>query len=408
MLTEFKVAHIIRERSWTARERLNELEFVTAEDIQKHIFNLISRTHLEALIHGNVSKDSAISVMREVEEILNPRNLTPSERISMRSHILPSGKNYVFETPVPNKDDVNSSLMYYCQIGDNTDVRLRSTVHLLAQIACQPCFDQLRTKEQLGYCVFSGTWSLTGVLSFKITVQSERTPIYLESRVDAFLEQLRVLITDMSAEAFDRERQSLIDQKMDKLKNLNQETNRFWDHISDGYNDFLEYEIECETLRTITKDEVLSLFMSHIHPSSPTRSKLSAHFCSQVGPSPRMSLAASAELLKHLKAAGIPVQEVPFNAAAAMQSSVTVNQNYWTAFFEKDMPEFDKGVAAHLIALMPKLAKMYPHEEPGSAGPVKLPGDTIFIDNIAEFKSTLPLSKAAFPVEVYTDFGSKS
>lgn len=120
-----------------------------------------------------------------------------------------------------------------------------------------------------------------------------------------------------------------------------------------------------------------------------------------------MSLTASAELLKHLKAAGIPVQEVPFNAAAAMQFSVTVNQNYWTAFFEKDMPEFDKGVAAHLIALMPKLAKMYPHEEPGSAGPVKLSGDTIFIDNIAEFKSTLPLSKAAFPVEVYTDFGSK-
>jgi len=297
--------------------------------------------------------------------------------------------------------------MYYCQIGDNTDVRLRSTLHLLAQITREPCFDQLRTKEQLGYIVFSGTWSLTGVLGFKITIQSERTPTYLESRVDAFLEKLRDHITNMSPEAFDRERQSLIDKKMDKLKNLRQETNRFWSHIHDGYNDFLRHEIECETLRTITKDEVLSLLMTHIHPSSLTRSKISAHFCSQVAPSPRMSLAASAELLKHLKAAGIPVQEGPFNAAAAMQFSVQVNQNFWTSFFEKDMPEFDKGVAAHLIALMPKLAKMYPHEEPGSAGPVKLPENTIFIENIAEFKSTLPLGKASFPVEVYADFSSK-
>ena len=204
--------------------------------------------------------------MREVEDILNSRSLTPSERISTRCHILPSGglplvvsgiiltddimlgKNYVFETPVPNKDDVNSSLMYYCQIGDNTDVRLRSTLHLLAQITREPCFDQLRTKEQLGYIVFSGTWSLTGVLSFKITIQSERTPIYLESRVDAFLEQLRGHITDMSPETFDRERQSLIDKKMDKLKNLGQETNRFWAHIHDGYNDFLKREFNCPVL----------------------------------------------------------------------------------------------------------------------------------------------------------------
>ena len=123
-----------------------------------------------------------------------------------------------------------------------------STLHLLAQITREPCFDQLRTKEQLGYIVFSGTWSLTGVLSFKITIQSERTPIYLESRVDAFLEQLRGHITDMSPETFDRERQSLIDKKMDKLKNLGQETNRFWAHIHDGYNDFLRREFNCPVL----------------------------------------------------------------------------------------------------------------------------------------------------------------
>jgi insulysin len=170
---------------------------------------------------------------------------------------------------------------------------------------------------------------------------------------------------------------------------------------------FLLDEVECETLKTITKDEVLSLLMTHIHPSSRTRSKLSVHTYSQTVPSPRMSLAASAELLKHLKAAGIPVQEGPYNAAAAMQFSVAVNQTAWRDYFEKDMPEFNKKTAAQLIALMPKLVKMYPLEEAGSDAPVKLPEGTIFIEDIAEFKSTLPLGKAAHPVEIYSDFGSK-
>jgi secreted Zn-dependent insulinase-like peptidase len=212
--------------------------------------------------------------MRQVEEILGSRTLTPAERISMRSYIFPAGtiayfsvslihlshfndfllpcmgffdsmdigSNYVYETVVPNKADVNNGITYYCQIGDNVDVRLRETLRLLSQIAREPAFDQLRTKEQLGYIVSSGYWVFTGTMGFRITIQSERNPVYLESRVDAFLEHLKVIIEDMSQEDFERERQSLIDKIMDQLKNLREETRRLWDHIDDGYYEFRHRE----------------------------------------------------------------------------------------------------------------------------------------------------------------------
>lgn len=138
---------------------------------------------------------------------------------------------------------MNSSLTYYCQVGDPTDKRLAATLHLLAQVAKEPAFNQLRTKEQLGYVVFCGYWMFTGTMGFKITVQSERHPIYLETRVDAFLEQLRSIIESMSSDDFEKQRQSLIDKKLTKLKNLNEEARHFVSHIDDGYFDFLRRQL---------------------------------------------------------------------------------------------------------------------------------------------------------------------
>jgi insulysin len=61
---------------------------------------------------------------------------------------------------------------------------------LMAQVINEPCFDQLRTKEQLGYLIFSGVRNQPGSMGLRIIIQSERHPIYLENRIEAFLVQL--------------------------------------------------------------------------------------------------------------------------------------------------------------------------------------------------------------------------
>jgi len=316
------------------------------------------------------------------------------------------GANLVYDAPVPNKDDVNSALTYYCQVGDPTDRRLRTTLHLLAQIAKEPAFNQLRTKEQLGYIVFSGHWTFTGTMGFKITVQSERHPVYLESRVDAFLEQLRAIIETMSAEDFEKQRQSLIDKKLTKIKNLPEEAQRFVEHIEDGYCDFLSREFEAEILKSLSKDDVLAFLMAYVHPNSPTRSKLSVHLCSQKSQSPRVSAKAANVLLGHFKAAGIPVKEAEFNAAAKLQLSTDVHQAAWRNYFEKEDPTFDKKIAAELVDLIAKVAKQHPLEDDHADG--KLKEGAVYIDNVAALKSRLTLGPAATPVEAYPNLsGSK-
>lgn len=121
------------------------------------------------------------------------------------------------------------------------DLHSRVTSSLLIQILSEPAFNILRTREQLGYIVSCTPWTLSGegAKGIRIVVQSERTPAYLEQRVDAFLEEIRRLIVDMPEEEWKEQKKGLEQKWLEKYKNMNEETNSFWHHIDTGSLDFL-------------------------------------------------------------------------------------------------------------------------------------------------------------------------
>jgi insulysin len=102
----------------------------------------------------------------------------------------------------------------------------------------EPTFDILRTKEQLGYIVASTAWQSTASMGLHIVVQSEREPMYLEDRVEVFLQTMDETIDAMPETTFQDHRKGLQDKWTEKVKNLNEETNRYWTHIESGYLDF--------------------------------------------------------------------------------------------------------------------------------------------------------------------------
>jgi insulysin len=65
-------------------------------------------------------------------------------------------------------------------------------LELFAQIIQEPCFDILRTKEQLGYIVFSGIRRSNGVQGLRIIVQSDKHPTFVDDRIEEFLKTMLV------------------------------------------------------------------------------------------------------------------------------------------------------------------------------------------------------------------------
>jgi insulysin len=101
-------------------------------------------------------------------------------------------------------------------------------LELFEQIIHEPCFDVLRTKEQLGYIVFSGVTRPRGVQSLRIIVQSNKKPDFLDKRIERFLLGMRKHIEDLSEEEFEKNKTSLSDRILEKPKKLSSRNAKFW------------------------------------------------------------------------------------------------------------------------------------------------------------------------------------
>lgn len=72
----------------------------------------------------------------------------------------------------------------------------------------------------------------------RILVQSERHPTYLEERVEAFLDFIKVKLEIMPEDEFLEQKTGLGRKLGEGAKNLVEETNRYWADIESGVLDF--------------------------------------------------------------------------------------------------------------------------------------------------------------------------
>ncbi|CAO3652625.1 unnamed protein product [Cunninghamella blakesleeana] len=278
----YYLTYTLKEHMWKYDDLSSELKDIQLEEVKANYGLFLSRLHVEALVHGNLTQDEAIQMFKMVETKLEVHPLMASQLISNRTVTLPLGNKYVYQMPVNDPEDVNSAIEFYCQVCSVTDVQLRTRLSLIAQIAQEPCFNQLRTREQLGYIVFSGVRRHIGIMGLRFIIQSEKDTIYLENRIMEFLETtLRNILLEIKDSEFQSQVQSLIADKKEKANNMGQEGSKYWSEIESGYYEFDEVDKDVEELLTITKDSLIAFYDQYINPGSSEFSKISVHMQSQ-------------------------------------------------------------------------------------------------------------------------------
>lgn len=288
------------QRGWANHELSEELGPITAEDVRAFFPQMLKQMHIELLVHGNLYKEDALQMTNLIQSSLKPKTLPASQRLTRRSVVLPEGADYRYERTLANADNINHCIEYIIYVGWNVDRATRAKLLLLADLTSEPCFDQLRTKEQLGYVVSSGPLLYSTVAAWRVIIQSERDCAYLERRIDAFMNEYEVQLRDMPDDEFDAHKIGLINKRLEKLKNLNSESSRFWHHVTSEVYDFelgkTQTHFAClmatltfqstvyrdvENIEPLTKQDLLTFYRSSFLPSSPTRIKTSTHLIAQ-------------------------------------------------------------------------------------------------------------------------------
>jgi insulysin len=199
---------------------------------------MLAQMHMEVLVHGNIYKEDALKLTDMIESTLKPRVLPQAQWKIRRGLVLPPGSNYIWKKQLKDPANVNHAIQYYLHVGSRGDYDVRAKVLLLDQIVHEPCFNQLRTKEQLGYIVYSGTWTSITQYGFYFVIQSEKTAPYLETRIEEFLKTVATTLEEMSDDEFESHKRSIIDKRLERLKYMEQESNRHWTHIHSEFYAF--------------------------------------------------------------------------------------------------------------------------------------------------------------------------
>ncbi|CAF1672225.1 unnamed protein product, partial [Didymodactylos carnosus] len=88
---------------------------------------------------------------------------------------------------------------------------------LFCHLVKESCGDQLRTKEQLGYIVFSGydRSDCGSAQGFYITIQSSSKLDYVNLRTETYIDSITEYITTMSDDVYYKQREGYIIKKLE-------------------------------------------------------------------------------------------------------------------------------------------------------------------------------------------------
>lgn len=125
---------------------------------------------------------------------------------------------------------------------------------LLIQLMKSEAFEQLRTKEQLGYVVFTYMTDIRGVRMLLMLVQSDvKSPHYLAQRIESFVDNYFKVIEEMDSETFETHKKSLIVSLSEKDYSIFEKTNREWNEISSQQFVYDRKQKQIEIIKQIGK-----------------------------------------------------------------------------------------------------------------------------------------------------------
>jgi len=212
-------------------------------------------------------------------ESIGSKPILPSQAVRLREVELPSGSNYVFKSE--HHSHLSSCVAVMFQAG-LLDTKNNVIVELLEHIAHEPCFNQLRTQEQLGYIVFTGVRRASGTQGIQYIVQSDRHPAYVERRIYNFINAFHDLLHSLTEEEFVQHRFALRVRKAEKPKKLKDRANTLWSEIISQQYNFERQDIEIAALDQLTLQETIQYFDEKFGPNAPQLRRLAVHVTSMI------------------------------------------------------------------------------------------------------------------------------
>jgi len=240
-------------RSWTPDAYLEIIDDISVAELEKHIDTLWKQAYIRILIHGNIDRkhasEIATNIIQRVRKRVKPAPALERETVKL----VAQATAHRFNVDIDHND---SAIISYYQ-GPDGDTRTQARSLLLLQILETPFFNQLRTREQLGYVVYAGQSNSLRIPAIKFVVQSPvKGPQDLLGHIDHFLQQQFKVVKSMEADEFETNKQAILTRLLEKDKRLDERTRRYQNSLALKYLDFNHRDDLADAIRRLTREDV--------------------------------------------------------------------------------------------------------------------------------------------------------
>jgi insulysin len=160
----------------------------------------------------------------------------------------------------------------------------------------------------------------------------------------------------------------------------------------------LTAENDANELQKVSKQDVLDLFLSRVHPSASRRSKLSIHIRSQKPRPKKISTAAAQAFESIVRLNGAAILNEWQDELGSDQPPIADFVKYWQAILVED--KWTPDATKELLMKIPPLMEKYPADE-GDDNAVR-EGAT-YIKDVKTFKAALTVSEDPKPLVEWGD-----
>jgi len=313
---------MLHQPAYSMQERLEALRSLSGREALSGVGReLLSSCHVDCLLQGNLGADEAKQL---VASFLKPLGISQplSTLPPMGTAKLPPGWT-ILEREGTNPEERNGAVVVTLQVAEQSATN-NLLMGLTDQILKQRFFDDLRTKQQLGYIVSASAYSERhSFLGLRLIVQSEKPVQEVLDRVREWLDGAWPLLAEgVTEEEFLEYRAALVSSYRQRPKSLGEEFGRNWGVVSSRTFDFWRREQLLEQLQGVQLQE-LRVFAREKLQHAPTVAVLvnGGNGVSSAGNSGELGAAA----------------------AAATAASGDWEENWLRRWSASDVAEFRKG-----------------------------------------------------------------
>lgn len=247
---------------------IEALESIEVDELSSFVDALLAELHIEMFVYGDWKKSQALAIANTVKDAVRVQNQQYEE--SLRPLVMLGNNTGTFQREVYcNQDDSAIVVYYQSQDGNPRNIALYTLANHLMSAAF---FNEIRTKQQMGYMVGTGNMPLNKHPGLVLYVQSPKyAPKKLLNAIDDFLNAFYMVLLELNEYQWESSKRGLSNQISAPDNNLRGRAQRFWVAIGNKDLTFNQREKVLDEVSKLTRADMIRFVVNQLKPRTSTR-----------------------------------------------------------------------------------------------------------------------------------------